>query len=404
MMKEEAGRDRRWGTDVDGNRLDLFPRGPDRFNALIALIDGARQSLQLFFYIVADDDHGRTFRDALTRARARGVTVSMLVDGFGSENLPDAFFEPLIAAGGKFARFIPGFGRKYMLRNHQKLLIADRQRVMLGGCNIERDYFIESPDGNHWVDLMVQVDGPAVTALADYFDDLERWTHDANSGVRSFRALLRRHSQPSDNGRVGWVFSGPFARISPLTLEIRLRIASSRLIDIVAAYFAPTPGMIRRMGRMARQGAMRIITPSRSDNRTTIQAARHCYARLLRQGVRIAEYQAARLHMKLIIADDHVYIGSANFDIRSLFINAELMVRISDVTFAAKARTLVERLETESRPITLEKLDRVAGFWGRQLWRLSYYIVVTLDPTVTRRLLRRVLQAEREIESSFHAQ
>ncbi len=392
------------GTVVDGHRLDLLPCGPDRFNALLALIDSATRELQLFFYIVTDDDHGAMLRDSLVRACERHVAVTLLVDGFGSEQLPDSWFTPLRASGARCARFLPGWGRKYVLRNHQKLAIADRARVILGGCNIASPYFTESSDGDNWTDLMVRVEGPRVAALAAYFDDLDRWIHSPSSGLRSFRALLLHHSHQPPEGRVRWLFSGPFARISPFSLDLRHLVSTARTMDIVAAYFAPTPGMIRRMGRMAQRGLMRIITPSRSDNRITIQAARHCYGRLLRQGVRIAEYQPARLHMKLIVADEHVYIGSANFDVRSQFINAELMLRVSDAGFAAQVRSLIDRLEIDSRPITQAKLDRANGFWGRLLWRLSYYVVVTLDPTVTRRLLSRVLQAERELESSFHAQ
>ncbi len=403
-MQDEEWRNTPLNYQIEGNRLALYPRGPARFDAILALINGATTSLQLFFYIIRNDEYGAQLRESLIKARQRGVAINLLVDGFGSEQLPDSFFAPLLALGARCARFLPGFGRKYVLRNHQKLIIADRVRAIVGGCNIERDYFIESPDGHHWIDLMMEVDGPAVSPLAHYYDDLDDWVRGDSMGLRSFRALLQRHDKLQPEGRLRWMFSGPFARISPLTRDIRHQIAIARKIDIVAAYFAPTPGMIRRLGRAAQRGAVRIITPSRSDNRTTIQAARHCYARLLRNHARIAEYLPARLHMKLIVADDDSYIGSANFDVRSMFINAEVMLRISDAGFAAKTRALIDDLEADSRPITAEKLDRVATFGARLLWRLSYYIVVTLDPTVTRRLLRRVFQAEGALESSFQAQ
>ncbi|WP_246605079.1 phospholipase D-like domain-containing protein [Aquisediminimonas sediminicola] len=403
-MQDEDWRNKPLNHIIEGNRLALYPRGPARFDAIIALIDSATTNLQLFFYIIRNDEYGGKLRDSLINARQRGVEIDLLVDGFGSEQLPDSFFAPLLALGARCARFLPGFGRKYVLRNHQKLIIADRERAMVGGCNIERDYFIESPDGGNWVDLMVEIDGPAVAPLAHYYDDLDGWVQSGSAGLRSFRALLQRHDRLQPEGRLRWMFSGPFARISPLTRDIRHQIAIAHKIDIVAAYFAPTPGMIRRLGRAAQRGTLRIITPSRSDNRTTIHAARHCYGRLLRNNAHIVEYQPARLHMKLIVADDDSYIGSANFDVRSMFINAEVMLRVSDAGFAAKTRALIDGLESDSRPITPEKLERVATFGARLLWRLSYYIVVTLDPTVTRRLLRRVFQVERELESSFHAQ
>ncbi|MEI9927976.1 MAG: phospholipase D-like domain-containing protein [Sphingomonas sp.] len=66
------------------------------------------------------------------------------------------------------------------------------------------------------------------------------------------------------------------------------------------------------------------------------------YAGLLRKRVQIYEYQPTKLHTKLFVVDDRVYIGSANFDIRSMFLNLELMLRIDDAAFAQHVRDYVE--------------------------------------------------------------
>ena len=68
--------------EVAGNRLTLYEEGPGRLEALIALIDGATESLRILYYIWADDEAGRRVRDALVAAANRGLAVSMLVDGF----------------------------------------------------------------------------------------------------------------------------------------------------------------------------------------------------------------------------------------------------------------------------------------------------------------------------------
>jgi hypothetical protein len=76
---------------VDQNRLMLLTGGRQRLDALIGLIDGAKTSLRLLYYIYADDDAGRAVRDALARALERGVTVALIVDGFGSSASPEFF-------------------------------------------------------------------------------------------------------------------------------------------------------------------------------------------------------------------------------------------------------------------------------------------------------------------------
>ncbi|WP_395236966.1 phospholipase D-like domain-containing protein, partial [Salmonella sp. ZJHZ21_0184] len=74
----------------------------------------------------------------------------------------------------------------------------------------------------------------------------------------------------------------------------------------------------------------------------TIAAARFTYAGLLRKGVALYDYLPTKLHTKLYVIDDVVYVGSANFDMRSLFINMELMLRVHDAAFAAHVRRYIE--------------------------------------------------------------
>src|SRR3546814_21180443 len=89
---------------------------------------------------------------------------------------------------------------------------------------------------------------------------------------------------------------------------------------------------------VAERGRATILPASKPDNNVTIDAARHCYHRLLRSGVEIHEYGRQRLHAKLIVIDDITYIGSANFDMRSLYLNMEVMLRVTDEAFAQEIR------------------------------------------------------------------
>ena len=99
--------------------------------------------------------------------------------------------------------------------------------------------------------------------------------------------------------------------------------------------------MLRRH-RPRRHGAAGrgVITAAKSDNNATIAAARFTYRRLLRRGVEIYEYRATKLHTKLVVLDDVVHIGSSNLDIRSLYLNMELMLRVDDGEFAQLMRAI----------------------------------------------------------------
>ena len=123
---------------------------------------------------------------------------------------------------------------------------------------------------------------------------------------------------------------------------------------MIAAYFAPTWAMLRRIARAGERGRARIITAAKSDNHATIAAARYTYKRLMKRGVEIYEYQPTKLHSKLVVLDDIVHIGSSNFDIRSLYLNLEMMLRVDDAAFADMMRDYFEGEQAASTHITPE--------------------------------------------------
>src|SRR5262245_16220213 len=99
---------------VDGNRLTLLTEGPERLDALIALIAGVQQSCRLLYYMYRDDRAGGLVYAAMRRAIERGAKVSLLIDGFGA-HVPEGYFTPLIEQGLNFCRFHPTFGRRYLI-------------------------------------------------------------------------------------------------------------------------------------------------------------------------------------------------------------------------------------------------------------------------------------------------
>jgi cardiolipin synthase A/B len=370
--------------DVDGNRLSLLTDGPERLDALVALIDGAQTSLKLLYYMYAEDHAGKRVHLALLAAAVRGVKVALIVDGFGSDaDAHEDFFKPLKAAGIDVCAFHPRWGRRYLLRNHQKLALADEVRAIVGGFNVAADYFATDPE-TAWRDLGLMVDGEAATRLSGYFDALQRWTKQPKSKMRDLRTALRRWSNPK--GNVRWLLGGPARKLSPWARSVRDDMKSAKNLSMIAAYFAPNPAMLARLDHIGQNGQARVMTASKSDNTATISAARFTYPGLLRKGVRVYEYEPSRLHTKLILIDDLVYIGSANFDMRSLFLNLEIMLRIDDPAFAAHVRAYIDREIADSK----EQL--LADYTGWRTWvakgrrALSYFVVAVMDYNVARRL------------------
>jgi cardiolipin synthase len=375
---------------VDGNRLTFLPEGAQRWAALIALIDGAKTSLRLLYYIYTADRSGAAVRSALLRAMDRGVSVALLIDGFGSSDTNPNYFRELHERGAKFCRFNPSFGRSYLLRNHQKLALADGEtdqpRILIGGFNIEDSYFGDPAD-KAWRDIGLLVEGPAAARVVAYYDALMSWALNRRSRMKTLRAVVRRFSE--HEGPLQWLYGGPMQLKSPWALATIHDLAKANDLEMIAAYFAPMGGMLKRIGQVARRGRARVITAAKSDNRATIDAARSTYGRLLRRGVQLFEYQPTRLHSKLLVMDDVVHVGSSNFDLRSLYLNMEMMLRVHDPDFAIMMRSYFEHELGNSRPITADVL-RQAGWLQRLRWRIGWFLVTSLDYTITRRFALRV--------------
>lgn len=368
---------------VDGNRLTLLANGAERLQALTDLIENARESLRVLYYMFTDDDAGRQIRDLLIAAAKRGVRVSLLVDGFGSDASKSSFFDALTESDVDFCKFSPKLGRRYLLRNHQKLALADGERLIIGGFNISDEYF-GTEDSGAWRDLGLQVDGSSVACLTRYYDDLFGWTLNPNAKIRDLRRMLKQHSETG--GRLHWLFGGPTRRLSPWAQSVRRDMKEAQRLDLIAAYFAPSPGMLRRIAGIAKRGKARVITAAKSDNNATISAARSTYSWLLKRGVQIYEYQPTKLHTKLFVVDDAVHIGSANFDMRSLFLNLEMMLRIDDPAFAAAMRKFVDGEVANSLHVTLEQHKARRSLLNRVKWGVAYFLVAVADYRISRLL------------------
>ena len=371
------------GLLVDGNRLTLLTEGPDRLEALLGLIDGAGRSVRLLYYMYRNDHAGDQVYAAMERALDRGVSVSLLVDGFGAYT-PDQYFTPLIAKGLTFCRFHPTYGRRYLIRCHQKLALADEERVLIGGFNVEEDYFEESGIPGAWRDLGLMVEGPAAARLAPYYDELVGWALIKGARIRALNRIIHRYSE--NHGVLQWTFGGPTRGLSPWARATSRDLLSSGDVEMIAAYFAPTWAMLRRIGGIGRKGRARIITAAKSDNHATIAAARYTYKNLLRRGVEIFEYQPTKLHTKLVVLDDIVHIGSSNFDIRSLYLNLEMMLRVDDPDFAQLLRSYFEHELGQSLAITIELNRKRSGWWTRLIQAISFFLVTSADYSITRRL------------------
>lgn len=372
------------GFDIEagGHLLRFLTLGKDRLEALIQTIDAAQHSLKMCYYMFLPDVAGAAVRDALVRAAQRGVDVHLIIDAFGSGST-SAFMAPIVRSGGKVTSFSPRWNVRYLIRNHQKFTIADDRLVIAGGFNIADQYFVDAQQDG-WADLGLVIEGKVAAQFVHWFDQLEQWLDDNSATFFSMRRIVREWSGGSDS--VQLLLGGPTEITSPWARSVKRDIARSERLDLVMAYFSPPRSIRRLIGLLGQKGGAKLLLAGKSDNTTTIAASRALYGMLLEDGVEIREFSQSKLHMKLLVIDDVTYIGSANFDMRSIRLNLELMVRIKDAALAERMRKITNQIAEASTPVTNESYRKKASIFNRIRWRMAWFLVSVLDYTVARRL------------------
>jgi cardiolipin synthase len=319
-----------------GNRLRLITTGEEAYRLLIRAIDEATTSIDITTYILGTDDVGRAIVDRLARRAGEGVTVRLLLDSVGSWRVRRRSLAVLTERGAGVAFFMPvihiPFRGRANLRNHRKIIVVDNQRAIIGGMNLSGEYMGPTPDPKRWRDLSLLVEGPAVADLAALFrsDWLFATGEDLGPVVRPAPLL-----EPFDDGRdagscrnpVQVVASGPDVVGDPLyeSLIAALFTATTR-IWVVTPYFVPDEMLARALEIAARRGVEVILVVPRHSNHWTADLARAGFLRqVFKAGGRIRLYEPVMLHAKALLIDDNLaVIGSANMDMRSLFLNYEV--------------------------------------------------------------------------------
>jgi cardiolipin synthase len=343
---------------------------------LFDLVRSARRTVHVLVYIYMPDASGRRFLDVLVEAARRGVRVVLLVDALGASRATNRFFRPLTQAGGTVERFHSRLDRNCLVRTHQKMMVGDGARAVIGGFNIGNQYFGPLEDGD-FRELGLAIAGSSASRLAAHVDELLAMTRAGRTGQSDLDALSLSGS--AEGGAVRLLFSGPGPHGGTLLDQLRADIGAGSHASVVAAYLMPDEVTLRLLCDIATRGSLLVVGPGRSDLPLVRPSAWHIYGPLLEAGARIAEFDARPLHAKLIVVDDVVYFGSSNLDLRSLFINLELMVRIESPELADQARCLVESLAERSTPVTRERYARRGLLLRRAGWLLATILLSRID-------------------------
>ncbi|HKH92126.1 MAG TPA: phosphatidylserine/phosphatidylglycerophosphate/cardiolipin synthase family protein [Gemmatimonadaceae bacterium] len=352
-----------------GNAVELLHDGPRTYDAMIAAIAAARESVVLESYILRSDETGQRFAGALVDAVSRGVDVRVLTDWIGMRGIRSSFVATLRRAGVELRVFNPPGLRAWfglVPRDHRKLLVVDRTVGITGGVGIGDEWMGKTArHRGHWRDTAVRIEGPAARDMHTAFETMwQRSYKRERRGSHRFTSSVARgaHLDPAtaEPALVGVVEGEPFRMRIARALQMQA-ISAQRSIWIANAYFVPSWSEIEALMGAARDGVdVRILVPQRNDHPWVTMLTRRYYRRLLTNGVRIWEYKGAMMHAKTSVVDGRwVRVGSTDFNPLGVAINYELDAVIEDPALGAKAEAMFLADLERSKEITMR--SRVVG-------------------------------------------
>jgi cardiolipin synthase len=345
---------------VAGNSVEDLVDGAQAYPAMLEAIEQARSSIMLASYIFNGDGIGAQFVEALTRARARGVEVRVLVDDVDVRFTRSNAAKPLRKAGvplGVFnPPFVPARLNSMHLRNHRKILVVDGTLGFTGGMNVDRRYWNPEAPERASRDLHFRLRGPVVAQLALVF--AEDWHFASGETLRGAPWFVPLQAAGEVMARV--VDDGPDDPTEPLRWSIVAGLnQAQRSVKIMTPYFVPDSSLITGLDVAAMRGVdVDILLPGTSDIPHVQWAAWGQLWQVLERGCRVWVSTGPFDHSKLMVVDGAwTLLGSANWDARSLRLNFELNVECYSVEFGARMEGLVQARINAARQVTLEEIN-----------------------------------------------
>ncbi|MCC6503702.1 MAG: cardiolipin synthase B [Deltaproteobacteria bacterium] len=332
----------------------LFTEGDELYESMLSSIASAERSIRLESYILADDEVGRRFAEALVERARAGIEVRVLVDAAGSLFWGSGSFGRTLRNKGLRVRYFHSWSwrapLRYNRRDHRKLLVVDEKVLYLGGFNIHRESSRSFFGENRWRDTHVSIyDGLAADG-AEMFDAFWQGKLGLLPKHKSSISALIPNNTRVCRHPLHCFYTDRFRR-------------ATRFVFLTTPYFVPDHRTIQALVAASRRGVdCRLLVPRKSDVWLTQWAARAAYANLLSAGVRIYEYLPRMLHAKTALVDGSwATVGTANMDYRSFFTNYEL-------NLVTRSFDLCRQLHDQFKKDMSESEEISPSRWMRRHW------------------------------------
>ncbi|WP_245444066.1 phosphatidylserine/phosphatidylglycerophosphate/cardiolipin synthase family protein [Microvirga sp. KLBC 81] len=318
-----------------GNAIKLLKNSKENYPAWLEAIRSAERVIHFENFIIANDETGQLFAEALMERARAGVKVRVLYDWLGSSfrALP-AFWRRLREAGVEARVFNPPrlTDPFWVRRNHRKLITVDGRIGFVSGLCIS-DSWEGGKESEPWRDTGISLEGPIVGDLDAAF--AESWVL---AGMRAIPKCDLSHADiiPHAGTMAARLISGEPGMFRAYRVDQFIAATAERNLWLTDAYFVATTSYVQALGEAARDGVdVRLLVPGSSDVPALQPIVRAGYRSLIEAGIRVFEWNGSMLHAKTAVVDGRwARVGSTNLNFASWATNWELDVIVEDSSFA----------------------------------------------------------------------
>lgn len=371
-----------------GAEARLVHSGNDYFETLETLICSATRSLHLQTYIFNEDDTGKRVAKALQEAAARGVEVSVMLDGFGSKALSHKFLNELRSSAIHFRFFSPLFSTQNIYvgrRLHHKVLVADKSTALIGGINIA-DKYHGSATMEPWLDYAILLKG----SICEDIDAICWKMYNIRDLRRKWKGFRLRKKKQEVQQNTNLVFvsikrNDRLLKRNQISRSYLHAIQNAKnSIYITGSYFLPGTKLRNALINASKRGVeVHLIMAGISDTPLFHNATKWLYDLLFRNGIKIYEWKKSVLHGKVAVIDNNwSTVGSFNLNHLSAYGSVEMNVDVLDEKFARELKLdLKSKIQTGCDEIlpTHQNNHLMAKFkrwFAYQITRMSVNFVV----------------------------
>ncbi len=384
-----------YGDTVCGDRATIFEDNEEALTERVRLIRNATERVVLSTFDFRDDASGRVMLAALLDAAERGVQVKVVVDGVSGMLRMGAnpYFMALSTHSNAEIRIYNKINLlkpwALMGRLHDKYLIADDTAYFLGGRNTF-SYFLGATDGHINYDRDVFVYNAAKNSASSlyqveaYFEEI--WNSKYTKRFHDWSAkaqLVSVKNAAKELKSLLAAYYKEYPQVAEVPDYTAMTVATEKITLLAnpTTIYAKEPTVFYALSEMMAQAKenvtihtpylicnnmmydafadiaakvpeMHLMTNSAANNGNPFGSGDYAeeFENIIRTGMTIYEYEGGvSYHGKSIAIDDDLsVIGSFNMDMRSVYLDTELMLVVDSAELNTKLREIMSEYQAQS--------------------------------------------------------